>query len=188
MKFSRTKIPEVIVGEPEVYKDARGAFYETFRQQAWEEITGQPLNFCQDNESTSSYGVLRGLHFQAVPHAQAKVVRVVMGKILDVAVDLRKDSATFGQHVKMELSSENKKQMFIPKGFAHGFVVLSASATVAYKVDNYYNPDAEKGIRFDDPKLNIDWNLPKNTIQISPKDAEWGGSEEIAAFKNVSDD
>lgn len=188
MKFSRTKIPEVVVGEPEVYKDARGAFYETFRQQAWEEITGQPLNFCQDNESTSSYGVVRGLHFQTAPHAQAKLVRVVMGKILDVVVDLRKESATFGQHVKIELSSENKKQVFIPKGFAHGFIVLSESATVAYKVDQYYNPDAERGIRFDDPMLNIDWGLSKNNIQISSKDKQWGGLKELETLKNVSND
>jgi dTDP-4-dehydrorhamnose 3,5-epimerase len=113
---------------------------------------------------------------------------VVKGKILDVAVDLRKDSATFGQHVKMELSSENKKQMFIPKGFAHGFVVLSESATVTYKVDQYYNPDAEKGIRFDDPMLNIDWGLSKNNIQISSKDKQWGGLKELEILKNVSND
>jgi dTDP-4-dehydrorhamnose 3,5-epimerase len=146
------------------------------------------LNFCQDNESTSAYGVVRGLHFQIEPYAQAKLVRVVAGKILDVVVDLRKDSETFEQHVKIELSSENKKQVFVPKGFAHGFIVLSKSATVAYKVDNYYNPDSEKGIRFDDPMLDIDWGLSKNSIQISPKDAEWGGLEEVPAFKNVSDD
>jgi dTDP-4-dehydrorhamnose 3,5-epimerase len=188
MKFSRTEIPEIIVGEPEVYQDTRGSFFETFRKKEWEEITGQSLNFCQDNESTSSYGVLRGLHYQTAPYAQAKLVRVVVGEILDVVVDLRKNSITFGQHVVVKISEENKKQLFVPKGFAHGFVVLSASATVAYKVDNYYNPDVEKGIRFDDPKLNIDWNLPKNTIQISPKDAEWGGLEEVVAFKNVSDD
>jgi dTDP-4-dehydrorhamnose 3,5-epimerase len=188
MKFSRTKIPEVIVGEPEVYIDARGSFYETFRQQAWEEITGRPLNFLQDNESTSSYGVLRGLHFQTAPYVQAKLVRVVMGKILDVVVDLRKDSATLGQHVKIELSSENKKQVFIPKGFAHGFIVLSESATVAYKVDQYYNPDAEEGIRFDDPILNIDWGLSKNDIQISSRDKQWGGLKEFETLKNISND
>jgi len=126
----------------------------------------------QDNESKSSKGVLRGLHFQLAPHAQSKLVRVISGNVLDVAVDIRQGSKTFGQHVAVELTADNKKQMFVPRGFAHGFVVLSESATFAYKVDNYYSPECDRGLAFDDPDLNIDWQLPNDQLQLSIKDTQ----------------
>ena len=172
MKFSRTEIPDVIVAEPTVFGDHRGYFAETFRQDKWEEFLGFKINFCQDNESNSSFGVLRGLHYQIPPFSQTKLVRVIEGTVLDIAVDLRKDSPTFGQHIAIELTGENKKQLFIPRGFAHGFVVLSESATFAYKVDNYYHPESDKGIAFDDTFLNIDWKLPFEKMQLSQKDTQ----------------
>ncbi len=140
MRFTRLNIPELVLIEPVVYGDDRGYFSETFRQQDLDAFLGQTINFCQDSESKSSFGVLRGLHYQLAPHAQTKLVRVVEGTVLDVAVDIRQTSPTFGQHVVVELSSQNKKQLLIPKGFAHGFVVLSEEAIFSYKVDNYYNP------------------------------------------------
>ena len=143
MKFTRTKIPDVILVEPKVFGDARGYFVETFRKDLFEQETELKINFIQDNESRSRHGVLRGLHYQLPPYAQSKLVRVIEGQVLDVAVDIRRGSPTFGQHVTAELSAENKHQFFIPRGFAHGFVVLSDSAIFAYKVDNYYSPESD---------------------------------------------
>ena len=170
MKFIPQSIPEVILIEPTVHSDNRGYFVETFRQDMFEEATGYQVNFVQDNESKSTKGVLRGLHYQLPPYTQAKLVRVIKGSVLDVAVDIRKSSPTFGQHVAVELTSDNKHQLFIPHGFAHGFVVLSDSATFAYKVDNYYAPEHDRGIAFDDTDLAIDWQLPLEILQLSNKD------------------
>jgi len=172
MKYIKQGIPDVIVVEPQVHGDSRGYFVETFRQDLFEEAVGHKVNFVQDNESKSSKGVLRGLHFQLAPHAQSKLVRVITGSVLDVAVDIRQGSKTFGEHVAVELTAENKKQMFVPRGFAHGFVVLSESATFAYKVDNYYSPECDRGLAFDDPDLNIDWQLPTEQLQLSAKDTK----------------
>jgi len=172
MDFVPQSIPDVIIVEPQVHGDSRGYFVETFRQDLFETAIGYKVNFVQDNESKSSKGVLRGLHFQLAPHAQSKLVRVIEGSVLDVAVDIRQGSKTFGQHVAVELTAENKKQMFVPRGFAHGFVVLSESATFAYKVDNYYSPECDRGLAFDDPDLNIDWQLPTEQLQLSAKDTK----------------
>ena len=170
MNFTRTKIPEVILIEPKVFGDERGYFVETFRSALFEQEVGINTTFIQDNESRSGYGVLRGLHYQLPPYAQSKLVRVIEGKVLDVAVDIRQGSATFGQHVTAELSAENKHQLFIPRGFAHGFVVLSETALFAYKVDNYYSPECDRGIQFDDPQLKIDWQVDHGQLQLSEKD------------------
>ncbi|MBV1899635.1 MAG: dTDP-4-dehydrorhamnose 3,5-epimerase [Cycloclasticus sp.] len=172
MEFIKQFIPDVIVVEPRLHGDERGYFMETFRQDLFEEAVGYTVNFVQDNESKSSKGVLRGLHFQLAPHAQSKLVRVIDGSVLDVAVDIRVGSPTFGQHVAVELSGENKRQMFVPRGFAHGFVVLSDTATFAYKVDNYYSPDCDRGLAFDDPQLNIDWRLSSEQLMLSDKDTK----------------
>jgi len=170
MKFTRTKIEDVVIIEPKVHGDERGYFVETFRQDLLEEFLGFSLNFCQDNESKSSKGVLRGLHYQLHPDAQTKLVRVIKGKVLDVAVDIREGSPTFGEYVAVELSEENKKQLFVPRGFAHGFVVLEDDTIFAYKVDNYYSPECDRGIAFDDPSIGIDWGLPKEELKLSEKD------------------
>lgn len=170
MTFTRTEIPDVVVIEPTVHGDSRGYFVETFRQDKLEEFLGYKINFCQDNESKSSKGVLRGLHYQLPPHAQTKLVRVISGRVLDVAVDIRKNSPTFGKYVAVELSGENKKQLLIPRGFAHGFVVLEDDTVFAYKVDNYYSPECDRGIAFDDKNLNIDWILNHNELNLSAKD------------------
>ena len=172
MEFIPQSIPDVWVIEPKVYGDYRGYFVETFRQDKFEDALGHKVNFIQDNESKSSKGVLRGLHFQLPPHAQSKLVRVIEGAVLDVAVDIRKGSPSFGQHVAVELSDDNKKQMFIPRGFAHGFVVLTDTATFAYKVDNYYSPECDRGLAFDDIDLNIDWQLTKQQLLLSDKDTQ----------------
>ena len=170
MNFIRTNIPDVIIIEPLVHGDDRGYFVETFRADKLEAFLGFKLNFGQDNESKSSRGVLRGLHYQLPPHAQSKLVRVIQGRVLDVAVDIRRNSPTFGQHVSVELSADNKKQMFVPRGFAHGFVVLEDDTIFAYKVDNYYSPQCDRGIAFDDENLNIDWILNKEELNLSVKD------------------
>lgn len=170
MQFTRTNIPDVIIIEPKVHGDDRGYFVETFRADKLEKFLGFKLNFGQDNESKSSKGVLRGLHYQLPPFAQTKLVRVITGRVLDVAVDIRKNSPTFGQHVAIELSSENKKQLLVPKGFAHGFVVLEDNTIFAYKVDNYYSSECDRGIAFDDESLNIDWILKKEELNLSAKD------------------
>ena len=172
MQFTRTKIEDVIIIEPKVHGDHRGYFVETFRADKLEEFLGYKLNFRQDNESKSSKGVLRGLHYQLPPHAQTKLVRVIQGRVLDVAVDIRKNSPTFGQYVAVELSSDNKKQLLVPRGFAHGFVVLEDDTIFAYKVDNYYSPECDRGIAFDDESLNIDWILKKEELKLSEKDTK----------------
>lgn len=170
MEFEKQHIPEVILIKPQVFGDERGYFVETFRQDKFEQAVGYKVDFSQDNESRSSKGVLRGLHFQLPPAAQSKLVRVIEGKVLDVAVDIRQGSPTYGQYVTAELSSENKHQLFVPRGFAHGFVVLSETAIFAYKVDNYYSPENDRGLAFDDAVLDIDWRLPKDQLKLSEKD------------------
>lgn len=172
MIFLKTSIPNVIIIEPKVHGDSRGYFVETFRQDKLEEFLGYKINFCQDNESKSSKGVLRGLHYQLPPYAQTKLVRVIQGCVLDIAVDIRKGSPTFGKYVAVELTAENKKQMLIPRGFAHGFVVLEDDTVFAYKVDNYYSPQCDRGIAFDDENLNIDWILNKEKLNLSAKDTK----------------
>jgi dTDP-4-dehydrorhamnose 3,5-epimerase len=172
MQFIAQAIPDVFVIEPKVHGDHRGYFVETFRQDTFEAAVGYKINFVQDNESKSSKGVLRGLHFQLAPHAQSKLVRVIEGCVLDVAVDIRRGSPSFGQHVAIVLSGDNKKQMFIPRGFAHAFVVLTDTATFAYKVDNYYSPECDRGLAFDDKALNIDWKLDANSLLLSEKDTK----------------
>ena len=172
MTFTRTAIPDVVIIEPKVHGDSRGYFVETFVSNKLEEFLGYQINFCQDNESKSSKGVLRGLHYQLQPHAQTKLVRVISGRVLDVAVDIRKNSPTFGKYVAVELSGENKKQLLIPRGFAHGFVVLEDDTVFAYKVDNYYSPECDRGIAFDDKNLNIDWILNHDELNLSAKDTK----------------
>lgn len=172
MTFTRTAIPDVVIIEPKVHGDSRGYFVETFVSNKLEEFLGYKINFCQDNESKSSKGVLRGLHYQLPPHAQTKLVRVIHGRVLDVAVDIRKNSPTFGKYVAVELSGENKKQLLIPRGFAHGFVVLEDDTVFAYKVDNYYSPECDRGIAFDDKNLNIDWILNHDELNLSSKDTK----------------
>lgn len=170
MIVTETKLKGCFIIQPKLFQDKRGCFFESFNQQQFNRFTNTSTNFVQDNESFSSKGVLRGLHFQLGEHAQAKLVRVVKGKVLDVAVDLRRNSCTFGQYVAEELSEENKKQLFVPRGFAHGFVVLSHKAVFSYKCDNYYNKEAESGIIYNDPNLNIDWQMPEEDLIISDKD------------------
>jgi dTDP-4-dehydrorhamnose 3,5-epimerase len=169
MNIVETEIKGVFIIEPKVFGDNRGYFFESFSQREFESVIG-PVTFVQDNQSKSSYGVVRGLHFQKPPHAQAKLVRVVKGKVLDVAVDLRNDSPTFGKHIAVELSDENHRQVFIPKGFAHGFSVLSEEAVFQYKCDEYYAPESEAAIAWDDQDLNIDWKVPAEDVVLSAKD------------------
>ena len=170
MNFIPQSIPDVLLIEPTVHGDSRGYFMESFRQDLLDDFLGYEVNFVQDNESRSSKGVLRGLHYQLPPSAQVKLVRVIEGRVLDVAVDIRQSSPTFGQYVSKELSSDNHHQLFIPRGFAHGFVVLSESAVFAYKVDNYYSPNDDRGIAFDDPEIDIDWVLKSDELHLSDKD------------------
>ncbi len=172
MEFVPQAVNGVLVIELKVLGDERGYFVETFRQDKLEDALGYKVNFVQDNESKSSKGVLRGLHFQLAPYAQSKLVRVIEGAVLDVAVDIREGSPSFGQHVAVELSGVNKKQMFIPRGFAHGFVVLTDTATFSYKVDNYYSPECDRGLAVDDVDLNIDWQLTKQQLLLSDKDTQ----------------
>ncbi|MBN2782240.1 MAG: dTDP-4-dehydrorhamnose 3,5-epimerase [Campylobacterales bacterium] len=172
MNFVRTDISDVVIIEPKVHGDSRGYFVETFRQDKLEEFLGYKINFSQDNESKSSKGVLRGLHYQLHPAAQTKLVRVIQGRVLDVAVDIRKNSPTFGKHVAVELSGDNKKQLLVPRGFAHGFVVLEDDTIFAYKVDNYYSPQNDRGIAFDDKDLNINWILNHDELNLSVKDTK----------------
>ena len=170
LKFINQKIPGVILVKPTVYEDDRGYFTETFRQDLLEEAIGYKVNYIQENESKSTNGVLRGLHFQLPPYSQFKLVRVIKGRVLDVCVDIRKSSPTFGQHLAIELTAENNHQLFIPQGFAHGVVILSDSATFAYKVDNCYSSKHDRGIAFDDKDLAIDWKLSHEHLQLSDKD------------------
>jgi dTDP-4-dehydrorhamnose 3,5-epimerase len=169
MNIIETEIQGVYIIEPKVFGDSRGYFFESFSKKEFESKVG-PVEFVQDNESKSCYGVVRGLHFQKPPHAQAKLVRVVKGKVLDVAVDLRKDSPTYGRHVAVELSEDNHRQVFIPKGFAHGFSVLSEEAVFQYKCDDYYAPETEGAVAWNDPELNIDWRVPADMMILSEKD------------------
>ena len=170
MKVIPQSIPDVLLIEPRIFKDSRGYFFESYNEEKFQSATGLKINWVQDNESKSTYGVLRGLHFQKPPMAQAKLVRVLQGKVLDVAVDVRPDSPTFGQHVSAILSNRNKKQLFIPRGFAHGFLVLSKTAVFAYKCDNLYAPKYDSGVYHADPQLKIDWQIPLKDRIISEKD------------------
>lgn len=173
MNLIKTKIKDLYIIEPDVYGDDRGYFFESYTKKKLEEMLPQNYDFVQDNESKSSYGVLRGLHYQLAPYSQTKLVRVIEGTVYDVAVDLRRDSSTFGEWVGVELTGENKKQFLIPKGFAHGFVVLSETAVFAYKCDEYYNPEAERGIVYNDPDFGIDWMIDPDDIMLAEKDKKW---------------
>ena len=168
-KFTETKIPGVFIIEPKVFEDPRGYFFESYNEEEFVK-NGIKNRFIQDNQSKSSYGVIRGLHCQLGEHSQAKLVRVLQGKVLDVAVDIRKGSPTFGQYVAVELSDKNKRQLFIPRDFLHGFSVLSKTAVFAYKVDNFYCKESEFGIRYDDSDVGVDWRIPKDKVLISDKD------------------
>jgi len=180
MQFIKTNIPDVFIIKPKVFGDERGYFFESFNQKEFEKHVGQ-INFIQDNESKSSKGVLRGLHFQKPPYTQSKLLRCIEGEVLDVAVDLRQDSPTYKQSFSIVLSGENKKQIFVPKGFAHGFLVLSDTATIAYKVDQYYAPDHDSGIAWNDEEINIGWGICADEIQLSQKDK---GLKPLAEIKN----
>ena len=173
MKFIPQAIPDILLWEPNLRKDNRGYFVETFRKDILEDAIKHKINFVQDNESKSTKGVLRGLHYQIFPYAQSKLVRVIEGSVLDVVVDLRKSSQTFGKHLSIVLSSENKFQLFIPRGFAHGFVVLSDEAIFSYKVDNYYSKEHERGIAYKDKNLGINWQLPFEKLKLSEKDKNY---------------
>ncbi|MBE6258125.1 MAG: dTDP-4-dehydrorhamnose 3,5-epimerase [Prevotella sp.] len=181
MEYIKTEIEGVFVIEPKVFNDARGYFMEAWKQAEFNEHVGK-VDFIQDNESKSSFGVLRGLHFQKGAAAQAKLVRVIKGKVLDVAVDIRKSSPTFGKHVMVELSEENKRQFFIPRGFAHGFLVLSEEAIFTYKVDNPYAPQSEAGIRWNDPDLAIQWPIDPQKVQTSEKDLKQPSFKDAEVF------
>ncbi len=169
MNVIQTEIPGVVIIEPRIFKDTRGYFFESFSQRDFESLV-RTVRFVQDNESMSSYGVLRGLHFQKPPYTQSKLVRVIQGTVLDVAVDIRIGSPTFGKHVAVELSGENHRQFFIPRGFAHGFSVLSEEAVFQYKCDNFYAPQSEGALAWDDPDLGIDWRIPADRVILSEKD------------------
>ncbi len=184
MQFIKTEIPEVVIIEPKIWEDERGYFFESFRQDLFEQEIGK-INFIQENESKSTYGTLRGLHYQLPPFAQSKLVRVIEGKVLDVAVDIRKDSPTFGKYVSVELSGENKKQLFIPQGFAHGFVTLSETAIFQYKVDNIYNKESEGGIIWNDATIGINWGLEINDILLAPKDFLLPNIKNVQIFERV---
>jgi|TARA_B110000305_G_C18952972_1_gene409206 dTDP-4-dehydrorhamnose 3,5-epimerase len=179
VNFIPQSISDVVLIEPNIHGDARGYFIETFRQDLLEKVIGYKVNFVQDNESKSTKGVLRGLHYQLDPFTQAKLVRVIEGSVIDVAVDIRKSSPTFGKHVSKELSAQNKHQLFIPRGFAHGFMALTDTATFVYKVDNYYSQDHERGLFFDDKQLDINWGLPYEILQISEKDIQLPSLDKI---------
>lgn len=170
MKIIETPLKDCYIIEPTIFEDERGYFYEKFNEKKFHELTGLPTHFVQDNVSKSSYGVLRGLHLQKGEHAQAKLVSCLEGKVFDVAVDLRPDSPSFGQWFGIELSDENKLQLYIPRGFAHGFSVLSSTAIFAYKCDNYYNKESESGVIWNDKDLDIDWKLPLSDVILSEKD------------------
>ncbi len=170
MEFHKTNIKDVIILQPKLFCDNRGCFIESFNLRAFQKNFGKKIVFCQDNESKSSYGVLRGLHFQKPPFTQSKLIRVISGRVLDVVVDLREDSRTFTQTFSIELNDKNKKQLFVPKGFAHGFVVLSDEAILSYKVDEYYSPCHEGGLMYNDSLLNIDWVVEEKDIRLSQKD------------------
>lgn len=181
MEVLKTAIEGLLIIEPTVFGDSRGYFFESYNKQRFNEATGLDIDFVQDNQSKSCYGVLRGLHFQKPPYAQSKLVRCVRGRVLDVAVDIRKSSPTFGKYVAVELTEDNHRQLFIPHGFAHGFVVLSEEAIFQYKCDNFYHKESEGAIAWNDPEINIDWTIPFDDVILSDKDkvnpllkdAEW---------------
>ena len=181
MEVIKTALDGVVVIEPKVFADSRGYFFESYNKQRFNEATGLDIDFVQDNQSKSCYGVLRGLHFQKPPYAQSKLVRCVKGQILDISVDIRKSSPTFGKYVAVELTEDNHRQLFIPHGFAHGFVVLSEEAIFQYKCDNFYHKESEGAIAWNDPEINIDWTIPFDDVMLSDKDevnpllkdAEW---------------
>ncbi|TAL43544.1 MAG: dTDP-4-dehydrorhamnose 3,5-epimerase [Chitinophagaceae bacterium] len=177
MPFIKTEFPGLLIFEPVVHEDSRGYFFESYNERVFHQA-GIHITFIQDNQSSSDYGVIRGLHYQLNPHAQSKLIRVLSGKILDVVVDIRKGSPMFGKSSAFELSAENRKQLFIPCGFAHGFSVLSNKAEVLYKCDAFYNKESEDGIRFNDPALSIDWKIPADKIVVSEKDRN------LPAFSN----
>lgn len=170
MRVKETRIPGILIIEPQVYSDERGYFFESYNLSKLKSF-GIGMQFVQDNQSKSNYGVVRGLHYQLLPHTQVKLIRVIEGTIYDVAVDIRKGSSTFGKYFGLELSAENNKQLLIPGSFAHGFSVLSKAAVVLYKCDKFYNPEAERGIRYNDPQLAIDWKLKPDDIKVSERDA-----------------
>lgn len=170
MKIIETNLSGCFLIEPKLFHDERGYFMESFNEKTFNEILNTSVHFVQDNQSVSTKGVLRGLHYQTGAHAQAKLVRVLEGSVLDIALDIRPNSPTYGQHFSVELSAENQKQLFVPKGFAHGFLVLSERATFFYKCDHYYHKESEAGIKFDDPALNIDWNFSREQLIVSEKD------------------
>jgi len=186
MNVIETAIPGVLILEPRVFKDARGYFFESFSQREFDEkvgkLVGHTIHFVQDNESMSSYGVMRGLHYQKMPYTQTKLVRCVKGAVLDVAVDIRKGSPTFGQHVAVELTEENHLQFFVPRGFAHGFAVLSETAVFQYKCDEFYHPEADAGISIQDESLGIDWRIPVEKAILSEKDLKHTKLGELTEF------
>ncbi|UDQ96948.1 dTDP-4-dehydrorhamnose 3,5-epimerase [Lentisphaerota bacterium WC36G] len=186
LKVTKTKLDEVLIVEPKVFGDSRGYFFESYNKERFQEA-GIEADFIQDNESFSSYGVLRGLHFQKMPYTQAKLVRVIQGEVLDVAVDIREGSPTYGEHVAVKLSAENKRQLYVPRGFAHGFAVLSEEVIFAYKCDNYYHPEADGGIKFDDESLNIDWLIPAKKMILSEKDKIQPLLKDVSVF-NINDE
>jgi dTDP-4-dehydrorhamnose 3,5-epimerase len=182
MKVITTQIPEVLIFEPDVFGDHRGYFFESFRQDIFEKHVGK-INFVQDNQSKSGFGVLRGLHFQRMPHTQAKLVQCLQGEVLDIAVDIRIGSPTYGTHVSVRLSEANHRQLYIPRGFAHGFAVLTETAVFSYKCDNYYSPDADGGLAWNDPEINIDWILSPAEINLSEKDKKQPSLHQITHFE-----
>ena len=184
MNIIETALPGVLIVEPKVFGDSRGYFFESWNQAAYE-TAGITNKWVQDNESKSCFGVLRGLHYQAAPYTQAKLVRAIAGAVLDVAVDIRKDSPTYGKHVAVELSAENKRQLYIPRGFAHGFAVLSEEAVFAYKCDNIYMPSAERGIMFNDPDLAIDWRIDVSKALLSDKDKKHTAFADIKPWEEA---
>ena len=184
MNIIKTELPGVLIIEPKVFGDARGYFFESWNQAAYE-AAGIANTWVQDNESKSCHGVLRGLHYQAAPYTQAKIVRAFTGTVLDVVVDIRKGSPTYGKHIAVELSGENKRQLYIPRGFAHGFVVLSDQAVFAYKCDNVYMPSSERGIMFNDPDLGIDWRVAPDKILLSDKDKKHPAFAEIEPWEEA---
>ncbi|MBU79544.1 MAG: dTDP-4-dehydrorhamnose 3,5-epimerase [Flavobacteriales bacterium] len=172
MTITSTSLPEVLIIKPKRFKDKRGWFLESFRKDLLEDAVGYSLDFCQENLAQSTYGVIRGLHYQMPPHAQSKLVAILQGSVLEVVIDIRKGSPRFGEYLAVELSAEIQKQLFIPRGFAHGYACLSETALLSYKVDNHYNKAAEASIAFNDPQLNIDWQIPMEKQILSSKDRE----------------
>ncbi len=191
MEVIKTAIDGVLIIEPRVFKDSRGYFFESFSKREFDEkvgaILGHTIDFVQDNESMSSYGVMRGLHFQKMPYTQSKLVRCVKGAVLDVAVDIRKGSPTFGQHVAVELTEDNHRQFFIPRGFAHGFAVLSETAIFQYKCDEFYHPEADGGICIKDESLGIDWKIPVEKAVLSEKDMKHPCLKDAESFFDIND-